>query len=269
MSNVNFSIDWHRPVLIGRGWRQNGVKRLLKILGFIPFNIEIHSPLSSFLLSLGSSAHVHILRPLGSGSGSPGSSSSSSSSSSSRTGANMKISVTAALALMEPSSTHTSYGSYHRSLLELAGHRGGISGHNSFVPEHSKAAYALGASYGATYLEPDVISTKDAVLMVCHGNELSRTSDIADKAEFADRKTTKIINDGDGSGVYTAVGWFSEDFTWEEISTLRLRATSHEGPLDGIYGFLKFEDMLDYVAGLEETLGWEIGGEEGCVCVCM
>jgi|NorSeaMetagenome_1021524.scaffolds.fasta_scaffold27477_1 glycerophosphoryl diester phosphodiesterase len=92
-----------------------------------------------------------------------------------------------------------------------------MSGHNSFVPEHSKAAYALGASYGATYIEPDVISTKDHVLLVMHGNELSRTSDVADKPEFADRKTTKVIDDGDGSGKSTITGFFSEDFTWEEI----------------------------------------------------
>ncbi|KAJ1441724.1 PLC-like phosphodiesterase [Ochromonadaceae sp. CCMP2298] len=128
----------------------------------------------------------------------------------------MKFSITAALAL-EPS---------HRALLELAGHRGGMSGHNSFVPEHSKAAYALGASYGATYIEPDVISTKDGYLMVCHGNELGRTSDVADKPEYADRYTTKIINDGDGS-INEETGWFSEDFTWAEISTLRLHATAH------------------------------------------
>lgn len=92
-----------------------------------------------------------------------------------------------------------------------------MSGHNTFVPEHSKAAYALGASNGVNLIEPDVISSKDGVLFVMHRNELGRTSDISEKAEFADRKTTKVIDDGDGSGKSTLTGWFSEDFTWEEV----------------------------------------------------
>eukprot|EP00620_Florenciella_sp_RCC1587_P015256 CAMPEP_0182563310 /NCGR_PEP_ID=MMETSP1324-20130603/5479_1 /TAXON_ID=236786 /ORGANISM="Florenciella sp., Strain RCC1587" /LENGTH=351 /DNA_ID=CAMNT_0024776475 /DNA_START=42 /DNA_END=1097 /DNA_ORIENTATION=+ len=141
--------------------------------------------------------------------------------------------------------------------LEFAGHRGGMSGHESFVPEHSKAAYALGASYGATFIEPDVISTKDGILMVMHGNELGRTSDISERPEFADRETTKTIDDGDGSGSSTITGWFSEDFTWEEISTLRLRSTLYDGkgPLDNIYGFLKFEEMMAYVSELSDMVG--------------
>ncbi|GMH59550.1 hypothetical protein TrST_g11512 [Triparma strigata] len=136
--------------------------------------------------------------------------------------------------------------------LEFAGHRGGMSGHHTFVPEHSKAAYALGASNGVNLIEPDVISTKDGILFVMHGNELGRTSDISEKPEFADRKTTKVIDDGDGSGKSTITGWFSEDFTWEEISTLRLRSTLYDGkgPLDNIFSFLKFEEMMAYVSEL-------------------
>ena len=130
--------------------------------------------------------------------------------------------------------------------LVLTGHRGGMSGTDSFVPEHSKAAYALGASYGAAFIEPDVISTKDHVLMVMHGNELGRTSDVAQRPEFADRYTTKVrhiycirpwcfvnvrvglfgahwcrtlqvVDDGDGCTTSTVTGWFSEDFTWDEV----------------------------------------------------
>jgi glycerophosphoryl diester phosphodiesterase len=136
-----------------------------------------------------------------------------------------------------------------------------MSGPGSFVPEHSKAAYALGASYGVDYIEPDVVITKDGVLMVMHMNELGRTSDVADHPEFQDRHTTKLVDDGDGCGSNNYTGWFTEDFTWAEVSTLRLKATSYQeqGPLDGIYGFLKFDEMLAYVAELSVKEGRKLG----------
>ena len=97
--------------------------------------------------------------------------------------------------------------------------------------------------------------------MVMHGNELSRTSDVSLHPEFADRYTTKFIDDGTGVTPGNVTGWFSEDFTWEEVSTLRLRTVNDEnpGPMDGIYGFLKFDEMLDYVGELSEQLGWKVG----------
>ena len=64
-------------------------------------------------------------------------------------------------------------------------------------------------------LEPDLVSTKDGVLVARHENDISGTTDVADHPEFADRKTTKII---DGRAV---TGWFTEDFTLEELRTLR------------------------------------------------
>lgn len=143
--------------------------------------------------------------------------------------------------------------------LKLAGHRGGASGHGSFVPEHSKLAYSLGASNGATWLEPDVVSSRDHVLFVMHGNELGRTSDVADKEEFAGRRTTKFVDDEDGCTPSPVTGWFAEDFTWAEISELRVRSVAGGGPEDGIYSFLRLEEMLDYVAALSDALGREIG----------
>jgi glycerophosphoryl diester phosphodiesterase len=144
----------------------------------------------------------------------------------------------------------------NQSIFQLVGHRGGESGLNSFIPEHSLAAYAIGASNGATFLEPDVISTKDHVLMVMHGNELGRTSDVSEHPEFADRYTTKLVDDGDGVTATNVTGWFSEDFTWEEVSTLRLRTVknANPGPLDGLYPFVKFTEMLDYVDELNSQL---------------
>ncbi len=70
---------------------------------------------------------------------------------------------------------------------------------------------------GADYIEPDLVSTKDHVLVARHENEISGTTDVADRSEFADRKTTKVID-----GV-SLVGWFTEDFTLAELRTLRAK----------------------------------------------
>ena len=99
------------------------------------------------------------------------------------------------------------------SLVEpvVIGHRGA----SGYRPEHTLAAYRLAIAQGADYIEPDLVSTKDGVLVARHENEIGGTTDVADHPEFADRRTTKVI---DGRSV---TGWFTEDFTWEELRTLR------------------------------------------------
>jgi glycerophosphoryl diester phosphodiesterase len=84
-------------------------------------------------------------------------------------------------------------------------------------PEHTLASYRLAIAQGADFIEPDLVATRDGVLIVRHENELSGTTDVADHAEFADRRTRKLI---DGEAVS---GWFSEDFTLAEIRRLRAR----------------------------------------------
>lgn len=84
-------------------------------------------------------------------------------------------------------------------------------------PEHTLAAYELAIEQGADYIEPDLVPTKDGVLVARHENEISGTTDVADHPEFADRRTTKTI---DGVEV---TGWFTEDFTLAELKTLRAR----------------------------------------------
>lgn len=84
-------------------------------------------------------------------------------------------------------------------------------------PEHTLEAYRLAIRQGADYIEPDLVITRDGVLICRHENELSETTDIASRPVFAWRKRTKLI---DGRPV---TGWFSEDFTLEEIRTLRAR----------------------------------------------
>lgn len=93
----------------------------------------------------------------------------------------------------------------------LIGHRGA----SGYRPEHTLAAYQLAIQQGADLIEPDVVVTRDGVLVVRHENEISGTTDVVRRPEFATRRTTKII---DGREL---TGWFTEDFTLSELRTLR------------------------------------------------
>ena len=84
-------------------------------------------------------------------------------------------------------------------------------------PEHTLAAYELAIDQGADYIEPDLVATKDLVLVSRHENELSGTTDVASREEFEDRRRDKTI---DGQKV---AGWFAEDFTLAELRTLRAK----------------------------------------------
>jgi glycerophosphoryl diester phosphodiesterase len=84
-------------------------------------------------------------------------------------------------------------------------------------PEHTRSAYRLAVEQGADFIEPDLVITRDGHLVARHENEIGGTTDVASKAEFAARKTTKVI---DGQSVE---GWFTEDFTLAELKTLRCR----------------------------------------------
>lgn len=84
-------------------------------------------------------------------------------------------------------------------------------------PEHTIAAYELAIAQGADVIEPDLVPTKDGVLVARHENEISETTDVADHPAFASRKTTKTI---DGEEL---TGWFTEDFTLAELKTLRAK----------------------------------------------
>ena len=84
-------------------------------------------------------------------------------------------------------------------------------------PEHTLASYALAIDQGADFIEPDLVPTKDDVLVARHENAIAETTDVASHPEFADRRTTKTI---DGQ---TITGWFVEDFTLAELKTLRAR----------------------------------------------
>ncbi|UGB37949.1 glycerophosphodiester phosphodiesterase [Frateuria soli] len=103
-------------------------------------------------------------------------------------------------------------------------------GANAHLPEHTLAAYARAIADGADLIEPDLVMTRDGVLVARHENEISATTDVAAHPRFASRRTCKQI---DGVAVE---GWFTEDFTLAELKTLRtrerlpdLRGTAHDG----------------------------------------
>lgn len=104
------------------------------------------------------------------------------------------------------------------------------------------SAYVLALDLGADAVEPDIVATKDGVLVLRHENEISATTDVASRARFADRRTTKVI---DGQE-YT--GWFTEDFTWPELQTLCVRErlpTLRSQSFDDQEGILRLTDLLD------------------------
>jgi glycerophosphoryl diester phosphodiesterase len=117
-------------------------------------------------------------------------------------------------------------------------------GASAYRPEHTLAAYALAVGMGADYIEPDLVPTRDGVLVARHENELSGTTDVARHPEFAARRTTKEI---DGRA---AMGWFTEDFTLAELRTLRARERLPElrpanTAFDGLYAIPTLQEVID------------------------
>ncbi len=99
----------------------------------------------------------------------------------------------------------------------IIAHRGA----SGYLPEHTLEAYALAIDQGADVIEPDLVFTKDGVLIVRHDRYLSGSTDVADRAEFADRKRSN--NDPQDAENVGRVDWWVEDFTLAEIKTLRAR----------------------------------------------
>lgn len=116
---------------------------------------------------------------------------------------------------IESSHEHSCFGIFSSGVVFgkplVIAHRGA----SGYLPEHTLEAYARAITMGSDFIEPDVVSTKDGVLIARHENELSDTTNVA--TVFPEAKTKKTI---DGRMVE---GWFSEDFTLNEIKTLRAK----------------------------------------------
>jgi glycerophosphoryl diester phosphodiesterase len=156
----------------------------------------------------------------------------------------------------------------HRDKPGASGHHPGSSGHRVIIighrgaagyrPEHTLASYELAARMGADYVEPDLVSTKDHVLVARHEPDITATTDVADHPEFANRKTTKTI---DGTAT---TGWFADDFTLAELKTLRAKerlpdVRQRHTLYDGRYQVPTFQEVIDLVKRLDRELHRDIG----------
>ena len=134
----------------------------------------------------------------------------------------------------------------------VIGHRGAPA----LRPEHTLASYGKAIADGADFIEPDLVMTKDGVMVARHENEIGGTTDVASHPEFAARKTRKVI---DG---HAETGWFTEDFTLAELKTLRarerlpqLRSTRY----DGEFQIPTLDEIIDFVAAESAVVGHPVG----------
>jgi glycerophosphoryl diester phosphodiesterase len=121
----------------------------------------------------------------------------------------------------------------------VIGHRGA----SGYRPEHTSSAYELAFALGADAVEPDIVLSLDGVPVVRHENEISGTTDVASHPEFVGRRTTREVD-----GV-PLTGWFTEDFTWAELQTLRAverlpKTRPASATFDGRFGLLRLADVL-------------------------
>lgn len=124
----------------------------------------------------------------------------------------------------------------------VIGHRGAPG----YRPEHTVSAYRIALEQGVDAVEPDIVPTRDGVLVVRHENEISGTTDIADHSDLRSLKTTKIVD-----GV-TRHGWFTEDLTWEQIRQLRARerlrhVRKRNRKYDGADKLLRLAEVLQLI----------------------
>ena len=159
----------------------------------------------------------------------------------------------ALLGACSPSESHAMERPLDGQVIIIA-HRG-ASGER---PEHTIASYTLAIQQGADFIEPDLVLTKNGALVARHENEISETTNVADKTEFADRKATKTI---DGQKM---TGWFTEDFTLAELKTLRAKERLPQlrkanMAYDGQFEIPTFQEILELAKAQSAATGRTIG----------
>ncbi len=119
----------------------------------------------------------------------------------------------------------------------VIGHRGA----SGYLPEHTLQSYQKAIEQGADFIEPDLVATKDGELIARHEPNITNTTDVASKPEFASRKTTRKVD-----GI-EETGWFASDFTLAEIKTLRAVQPMKErdASFNGQFGIPTLREILD------------------------
>jgi glycerophosphoryl diester phosphodiesterase len=133
----------------------------------------------------------------------------------------------------------------------VVGHRGA----SGTLPEHTLESYRAAIAMGADFIEPDVVSTKDGVLVARHEPMLSGTTDVAERPEFAARKTTRKVD-----GVDTT-DWFAGDFTLAEIKTLRAKQAmaDRDQSHNGKYAIPTLQEVIDLAKAESARLNRTVG----------
>ncbi|CDG82005.1 glycerophosphoryl diester phosphodiesterase family protein [Janthinobacterium agaricidamnosum NBRC 102515 = DSM 9628] len=131
-------------------------------------------------------------------------------------------------------------------------------GASALRPEHTLASYAKAIRDGADYIEPDLVSTRDGVLVARHETHMTDTTDVAQRPEFASRRSKKTV-DGEAHD-----GWFVDDFTLAELKTLRAierlpKVRPNNTRYDGQFQIPTFEEIIDFVAAESAAQGRIIG----------
>jgi glycerophosphoryl diester phosphodiesterase len=135
----------------------------------------------------------------------------------------------------------------------VIGHRGAAG----YLPDHTLAGYRLAIKLGADYIEPDLVATKDGVLIARHEPNITATTDVADHTEFLSKKRTGVVIDGGPP----EDGWFASDFTLAEIKTLRAKQPFPERPhrFDGKFEVPTFQEIINMVKRESRKRGRKIG----------
>ncbi len=133
----------------------------------------------------------------------------------------------------------------------VIGHRGA----SGYLPEHTLEAYKRAIELGADFIEPDLVATQDGELIARHEPNITNTTDVADRAEFATRRTTKIVD-----GV-SETGWFASDFTLAEIKTIRAKQAfaERDQSFNGRYQIPTLREVLDLAKSESTRLNRTIG----------
>lgn len=161
------------------------------------------------------------------------------------------VPLTAAIAFATLPASAMAWDTLDGSAPLVIGHRGAAG----YLPDHTLAGYAKAIELGADYIEPDLVMTSDGVLIARHEPMLGGTTDVATRAEFAARRTTRMVD-----GIATT-DWFASDFTLAEIKTLRAvqPLATRDQSYNGLYEIPTLDEVIALArtrsAGLGRTIG--------------